>query len=90
MAKTFYKFPLPFHGKAAIVMPAGAEVRHVAEQNSVPQLWALVDTRQEATEQRCFYVAQTGEELPDFRSHIGTLLIGVGGEYVVHVMELPR
>jgi hypothetical protein len=86
--KKVYKYGLPQHGPATLVMPAGAELLHVGHQWDHVHLWAMVDERVAETEPRRIYVAQTGEDLPEDRKrYLGTVLM-MHGEYVVHVFEL--
>lgn len=90
MAKQIFKFKLATGSSNAIVMPAGAEIVHVHEQDNWPHLWAIVDSRQTETERRNFHVATTGSDIPDgFVRYIGTAHLN-GGTFVVHVFEMPR
>lgn len=90
MANRIFKYPLEVETRQLIVMPKGAKVLSIMEQNETPMLYALIDTDAEGTETRVFRVTTTGEifNAEDAR-FVGS--VGLKGWYVAHVFEqLPR
>lgn len=86
--KTVFKYPLVVHFATQVIeMPEEAEVIHVAEQNGVPTLWALVESDFAPVERR-FFVRATGQEVwtagIDSFKHVGTAFVG---PFVWHVFE---
>ena len=83
-----WKFPL---GKVlndeviALAMPTNAEILYVGTQKEVLHIWALVDSDAD-TEIRHFYVAATGEPVPDGQ-YLGTVF-QYDGAYVWHIFEV--
>lgn len=74
---------------AALDLPIGAQILHVAEQHDKTCIWAKVDTEAEK-EKRFFVVYGTGHRMMDGEhKFIGTLLTA-GGHLVWHVFELPN
>jgi|GEM_PF-5734139 len=65
--QTIYKYELGRKNNAVIPvnMLHGAIVLHVDFDPAVEKfcVWAIVDTEEEATEQRKFYIADTGKDL---------------------------
>lgn len=84
--KTIYKYPLN-PADLYILMPIGAKILSVAQQDNQICLWAEVDN--EAPEGLVgFEVFGTGHEVPDNdREFIGTALIN-DGEFVFHVYKM--
>jgi len=83
--KTIYKYTvtgLPLQNK--IEMPKGASILSVNMQGADCCMWALVDTESE-TEEREFEIVNTGWELDDNMSYVGTC--SVQG-FVWHIMEI--
>lgn len=81
--KTVWKFPIGNQ----VVMPKGAQIVHVAEQDGtvgpVVTMWALVDPEAPA-ETRRFAELGTGHEIPDEHEHVGTWQ---SGPFVWHLFE---
>lgn len=86
--KTIWKFELSGM-RVSIPMPEGAQLLHVAVQDDILRLWALVDPTVAPVE-RTFRVIGTGWSIDDAYAeklrHVGTTLTE-GGEYVWHVFE---
>lgn len=88
MALTVHKFEVPKLGTNAVAMPIGAKVVHVDIQNDTCMLWAIVNP--DAIQvQRLFYLATTGEPLPEHpkKTHLGTVIFSRIG-FVAHLFEL--
>ena len=90
MRNAVLKFHLPSKsGEHMIVMPIGARVLCVHEQNGDVQLWAAVDyhSNQEVRRFRVVYTGMLREEpLPE--KYIGSAFLDAG-RFVIHVFELP-
>ena len=68
-----------------VLMPKGAKILHVGEQNRAITIWALVDTEAELLH-REFIIMGTGQNIPyDKYTHVGTVLEGV---FVWHVVAV--
>lgn len=78
-----WKYPLGLALDSWVMMPAGAEPVHVAEQDGQPTLWAIVDPS-EPTVFRRIHVRGTGDLVPDYSVYVGT--VHVSG-YVLHVFD---
>lgn len=74
--------------ESAVVMPRGAKLLHVGEQNRRLMLWALVD-RDAPASRRHVIVIPTGQvvELPKQAEHVGTVA-NFHGWLVFHVFDL--
>ena len=84
--KVIWKFELPA-ARNVLLLPKGAQVLSVGEQQNTTQLWALVDALAER-EQRVFHVIGTGRQFdwkPTWLS-IGRVSIG-DGTFIFHVFE---
>lgn len=80
---TIWKFPV--RTDAAVMMPVGARILHVANQPYVgPCLWAEIDP-DAPEEPRQFAVVGTGQMVPEGASHLGTWL---DGQFVWHLYEM--
>lgn len=78
--KTIHKYTLtPF-----ILMPKGAEILHIAHQEGLLTIWALVNPEKEE-EERKFRIAGTGWNIFDNEKHLSTYQ---DGELVWHVFEV--
>lgn len=86
--KRVHKFEVP-NGKAAIEMPKGADLLHVATQPKAVGvgvfLWTLIDPDAAWTVREIGYFA-TGEEIPDGSAYIGTA-VTPDRAFVWHVFE---
>lgn len=72
--RTVWKYPLAFSDKAIThSIPHNEVIVHVAMQDDVPTIWAIVDPGEER-EQRTFIVTGTGHLVPDDASYIGTVM----------------
>lgn len=85
MQRTIWKFTIA--PSCPILMPVGAKMLHVHEQNDNICLWAEVDAAETATEFRTFWVYGAGHSLPDDPGvYIGTVHLHVSS-LVFHVYE---
>ena len=68
-----------------MLMPEGAEILHVGDQNGTITIWALVDVETEFL-YREFIIVGTGQQIPyDKYTHIGTVF---QGSFVWHIFEV--
>jgi hypothetical protein len=80
-----FKYPLvPFGHFVTVLMPRGARVLHVHEQNDEVTLWALVYSPVDKVE-RVFAIRSTGELVEDNLEYLGTAHCG---SFVRHVFEV--
>lgn len=88
MNHQIFKYTIPVRTSAQpIVMPAGAELLHAHEEEGEICIWALVDSRQTATEKRFIFTMQTGARFDAGACrYIGTAHLP--GPLVFHVLEL--
>ncbi len=87
MAKTVYKYELPFNENVELTLPEGAEVLCVQTQLGRPWLWARIDPKKPAVSQRCFRIAGTGHPLDEADGkYIGTFQLQ-DGALIFHVFE---
>lgn len=83
--RAIYKYPVPLDDRVhKYWVPAGAQIRHVAQQQNCPCIWAEVKT-DAPQEERGFRVFGTGFAIPDGFVYRGTAM---DGAYVWHVYEL--
>lgn len=93
---TVHKYPIRMFELFTILMPAGAEVIHVAMQNDEPFMWVRVDTNMKLRAYN-FGVFGTGHDLntnsdphsPDYNPvalapHLGSFMMQ-GGALVFHL-----
>lgn len=81
---TIHKYPLFMGDEVAVMMPAGAKVLHVGEQEGGLTLWAQVDQSQ-PFERRVFSIRGTGHPLGEVGRFIGTVVMSYG--LVWHIYE---
>jgi hypothetical protein len=89
--RTIHRYPLAL-GLNRLSLPEHAQVLSAHAKDGEPQLWALVDSKAMIVP-RAFYVAATGENLPDVvGDFVGTVLIGTHamGTLVLHVFDVTR
>ena len=85
--KRVYKYEVPINDRCAIMMPVGARLLHLAEQDGAPCLWALVDPVA-PVEARHFRLAGTGHDVDcHILAYVGTVLLR-GGALVFHLFEV--
>jgi hypothetical protein len=77
-----YKYRIGYDG-ASPLMPQGAKVVHVGEQNGDIYLWASVNPNM-LEERRTFTVVGTGHKAPPDSVYVGTVQIH---PFVWHVFE---
>ena len=88
--KAILKFPLSVQDTTILNMPVGSEVLHFDSQYDVLNIWAICDTKAVVTEERVFFLAVTGERLPQGNlKYIGTVLLS-SGTMVVHLFEVIK
>jgi hypothetical protein len=62
--RTIWKFPLETTDEFYLMMPAGAEILHVATQRDAPCIWAVVETENPPVK-RFFTLIGTGYPVPE-------------------------
>lgn len=79
-----WKFPLPIgQWESQQMMPEGATILHVDQQNSMVCLWALVSPVA-PREVRTFHIIPTGVPIENVGKYLGSVIIE---PYVWHVFE---
>jgi len=73
--KTIYKYPFPHMNDFELEMPIGYKIIHLAVQNTIPTLWAIVPSESPPTEMVSFSIRGTGQNFSD-GEYIGTLFDG--------------
>lgn len=91
--RAVWKFPLGV-GEFTLNLPDSAYLTHVGDDGSgLPHLWAEVDTNTIRSGAQRFYLARTGEQIPDWATyHVGTFTApGTGiaphGVFVGHLFH---
>lgn len=86
--KCVYKYPVPLQEEFTIVMPAGAQALHVADQHGKLCMWALVTPGADPTPTRfcCLATGPAHDLIPPVGRHISTVLCN-GGLLVWHFFE---
>lgn len=84
---SIWKYGIPFQDNPIIEMPSRAQVLCVQSQNSIPNIWALVDPSMPLVSHK-FRVAGTGHDIAetDARAYVGTFQVG-DGALVFHVFD---
>lgn len=89
--KTIYKYPLSIIAENLIQKPRNAEILSIQMQNSIPCIWALVETNNE-TELKIIEIIPTGSKIEPLTHHQGRQFIGTfqmqGGSLVFHAFEI--
>ncbi len=62
---TIYKYPLPILDHSEVILPLGAEVIHIGEQDGLLYVWAFVDPELGPPVRRRFRIFGTGHLIPD-------------------------
>ena len=84
--RTIWKFPIPIIDEIEVLMPAGAEVLSVGNQQEAAQVWAAVDDEM-PTNHRHFKLRGTGHPLTgDEGRFVGSFQLA-GGRLVFHLFE---
>ncbi len=88
--QSIYKYPLEIVGKQQLLLPMGAEVLSVGNQNEILSLWALVSPEEESLPYDITIIG-TGKELSDeavaglrAQNFYGTASMA-GGQLIWHV-----
>ena len=83
--RTIYKYTLSLDKEQTIELPANAQILTVQAQREFPQLWAIIDTDEERTEQITIIFHGTGNPIENeaCSSYIGTIQL-YGGRLVLH------
>lgn len=86
MAKTVWKWVVPFRGGPMAPVPKGGRIVHCGAdpETGEPALWVEVDPEAEL-ERRQFQIVPTGGDVPPVSKHRGTAICG---SFVWHVYEL--
>jgi len=81
-----YKYPLEIVDHQFLVLPEGAEILSVAEQNDYIVLYALVDEKETELDEIPIKIIGTGNPVENIEGYefIGTVKI-YGGKLVFHV-----
>ena len=86
--KTVWKYTLTSDEVLEVSLPINAEVLSVQEQYGEPQMWVLVDPRENITEKRFFRLSGTGHPITEsIKSFIGTFQL-YNGTFVGHLFEI--
>lgn len=91
--QSIWKFGLEITDYQEIMMPVGAKILCVKNQNARPHIWAVCDT-EAIYEKRSFRVYGTGQEYLDvYGDYIGTVQIyetmyAIHKQFVWHVFEV--
>lgn len=83
MARRIFKYQLPTSLGGRLQIPSGATIVHVALQNKVPCLWAIVQD-DALVEVRFFMIFGTGHALPTDVEYVGTFQ---DSPFVWHLFE---
>lgn len=87
---TIHKFEIPSLNRIGIIylqINIGYKILAVQIQNSIPVIWAIVDTSEDFTTLSLAWV-NTGDEFIHKKSkYIGTVQL-LGGSYISHLFEL--
>lgn len=89
-----YKYPLAITDYPSVVLPEGAKILHIGEQNGLAFLWALVDPGFSTDVQHDFRMVGTGHDITDedahrFPIHVGSFFMR-GGALVFHVFSQTK
>jgi len=85
-----WKYPLETIGEPQkIMMPKGAKIRFIHDQNGVPTIWAEVQPG-ESLKPRWFGIYGTNHALPEYTEQFKHKYIGssMSGPFVWHIYEL--
>lgn len=80
-----WKFPLKIADEQTVLMPEGAELLHVAEQNENLMLWARVIPTGQREVRRMILIRGTGYSIWT-QPYVGTV-VTAGGSLVWHVFD---
>lgn len=85
--RKIYKYPVEVADIQTILLPLGAQILTVQEQNGQPYIWAIVDTETDS-EPRRFRLYGTGHniETDNVLKYIGTFQL-LCGRLVYHLFE---
>lgn len=89
MHKVIWKYRLELQDQQFVEMPPNARILCVQIQQSIPTIWAMVDSDSREREKRSILIVPTGYEQPalgGFINYIGTIQTA-GGSLVFHVFE---
>lgn len=88
MKKVIYKYRLNCYPTQQY-LPVGAKFLCIQNQNETPQMWFIVDPKEQETEQRNFVTRPTGAMFYTNQStdYLGTFQLD-NGRLVFHVFEL--
>lgn len=85
--RKIYKYPVEVADIQTILLPLGAQILSVQEQNGQPYIWAILDTETDS-EPRRFRLYGTGHniETDNVLKYIGTFQL-LCGRLVYHLFE---
>ena len=78
MSKIVYKYPLHLKEEQEIIMPDGAKILHIGDQNGTVTIWALVPvTKNPKLNKHTIYLHGTGNIADDdtmvYRDYLGSV-----------------
>jgi hypothetical protein len=85
--KSVYKYLFhSLHGFVTIYVPYSAKLLRVDKQGDTLAAWFEVETESTEGSYYVFYVAMTGEDIPDNLEYVNTVLFD-DGNYVLHIYK---
>lgn len=84
--KVIYKYQLAVVSEQQIVMPLGAKILSVQAQRDTMCIWAMINPREEETQERTFFVEGTGQEF-DLLPNMVFIGICQVSQFVWHIWE---
>ena len=91
MERVIHKYPLALNGRDVLVLPVGSRILSAGNQREELVLWVEVKPEEQSGVEQRFYMAMTGEVLPEGMSAwlpVGTVQFQ-GGGFIVHVYRAP-
>ena len=85
-----YKYTIPVEDYFSLNLPAGAKILTVQAQRDEPQIWALVDPKQQSMVSLNFRIAGTGHDIVETKDdleYIGTFQLA-GGSFIGHLFRI--
>jgi len=84
-----FKYPLEITDHSELLLPAGAKILSVIEQDENIVLYAMVDPTMEYNKSRKIRIVGTGHEIDDLMgfTFLGTVSL-IGGKLIFHIFYL--
>ncbi|MFH1401800.1 MAG: hypothetical protein ABIG40_02455 [Parcubacteria group bacterium] len=85
-----YKYTIPVKDYFTFELPAGVQILTVQAQHDEPQIWALVDPKEQDTVHFNFRIAGTGHDIKETKDdleYIGTFQLA-GGSFIGHLFRI--